>query len=181
MTIICSSTSALVTFWKLHVANYVAPLCSRLCLSHRKLAARIVSRASSSKQICSPKFDESEPYPSSNSLIYKELDELPLQQAGSSNGSPRPEAEKDKIENSWRWNSRSTKTSPVCFMGGVCLDNDRYDPLYLSYFDGLLWSFHLSICKDKVIFPLIPSFLWGDWDCCQVRGRGVQIILRTTP
>lgn len=48
----CSSTSALVSFWKSHIVTYVAPLYSRLCSRYGGLATRLklVSRASSNTQ-----------------------------------------------------------------------------------------------------------------------------------
>ncbi|MCJ1265998.1 hypothetical protein MMC22_005880 [Lobaria immixta] len=49
VTIMCSSTSALVSFWKSYIVTYVAPLYSRLCSRYGGLATRLkmVSRASS--------------------------------------------------------------------------------------------------------------------------------------
>lgn len=80
VTIICSSTSALVAFWKSHVVTHVAPLYSRLCSRYGDLATRFkfVSRASCDTQTCSresdhSKLDHSKSHPSF--LDYMELDE----------------------------------------------------------------------------------------------------------
>lgn len=75
--IMCSSTSALVAFWKSHIATYVTPFYSHFCSQYSKLATRFnfVSRTSSSNQIRSPKSNQSKPYPSLYNLNYVELDE----------------------------------------------------------------------------------------------------------
>ena len=72
VTIMCSSTSALVNFWKSHLRTYVAPLYSRLLSSYNRLAVRLnlVSQTSSNNQICPPESDHSKSYPGFDNKFY---------------------------------------------------------------------------------------------------------------
>ncbi|MCJ1430187.1 hypothetical protein MMC29_008103 [Sticta canariensis] len=77
MTITCSSASALVTFWKVHIAIYVVPLYSCFCSRYGKSAFGFwfVSRASSITETCHPESDHSKSYPSLYNANNLELDE----------------------------------------------------------------------------------------------------------
>lgn len=76
MTIICSSTSALVTFWKSHIVAHAALLYSRLCSRYGEIATRVksVSRTSCETQTSPPESDQSDFYPSLHNLNYVQLD-----------------------------------------------------------------------------------------------------------
>lgn len=69
VTLICSSTSALVNCWKSHVATYLAPPYSRLCSRCGELATRFKSdsRVSSDTQTYPTESRQSKPY----SSLYK--------------------------------------------------------------------------------------------------------------
>lgn len=106
--IMCSSTAALVTFWKNHIATYVAPLYSHLCSHYSKLATRFkfASRVSSSNLICPPESDQSKPYHSLYNLDYIEINEHHQESAGLPScivrtdiggGSPIPDVENGVI------------------------------------------------------------------------------------
>ena len=113
VTIMCSSTSALVTFWKSHLRTYVAPLYSRLLSSYSKLIVglKLVSQTSSNHQTCLPESDHSESYPGLvNNFHYvepKEHDHSELTVFSCSiiqteigrGSSSRSEAEKAVVEN----------------------------------------------------------------------------------
>ncbi|MCJ1265628.1 hypothetical protein MMC22_005508 [Lobaria immixta] len=77
VTIVCSSTPALVMFWKSHIVNYVVPLYSRLGDGYSKLTTRfkLVSRASSNTQTCLAESDQSKSHPSFDNLDYMGLNE----------------------------------------------------------------------------------------------------------
>lgn len=85
VTIICSSTSALVAFWKSHVTTYVPPIYSHLCSCYDKVATifKFDSRASRDTQTC--------PTGSKQSKLYVELDEYPQEPIGFSANTVRTE------------------------------------------------------------------------------------------
>lgn len=120
VTVMCGCTSALVTFWKSHIATHVAPLYSRLCFRSRTLATRfkVVSKTSSSNQIYPPEPVQSKQYSTLYNLNYVELDEHYQESAvlpGSivrttvGSGSPRSDVETGVIrkfttvEQSFNW------------------------------------------------------------------------------
>lgn len=109
VTIICSSTSALVAFWKSHIAANVVILHSRFCSCYSKLATRfkVVSQTSIA-QIC-PDADLPKSHRNLYKLNYVELDEHHQESAwfaGSivkteiDGGSPTSEVEKGVIRKS---------------------------------------------------------------------------------
>lgn len=113
VTIMCSSTSALVNFWKSHLRTYVAPLYSCLLSSYSKLVVglNLVSQTSSNNQICLPESDHSKSYPGLDNKFHyvkpKEHDYSELtvfscsiiQTEIGGGSSTRPEAEKAVVEN----------------------------------------------------------------------------------
>lgn len=93
VTIICSSTTALVAFWNSYIINNVALLHSRLFSRRSELAtrSRSVSRASPNSQISPLESDQSKSYRSLSSLNYLELDECHQESTGFSGSIVRSE------------------------------------------------------------------------------------------
>lgn len=78
VTIMCSSTSALVAFWKSHMAPNIARFHSRLRSRYSEFLAtrsKFISPSPSHAQIYAPESDHPKSYRSLYSLNYVELDE----------------------------------------------------------------------------------------------------------
>lgn len=108
VTIICSSASALIAFWKSHMADYVTPRYSRLRSRCSALVTRSksVSKASSDIQTCHRESEQSKTSPGIFKFNYEELDEHHRESSRLSGnfvkteigrGSPIPKIEKGVI------------------------------------------------------------------------------------